>query len=200
MRKYLDPNEVKTLLKFLKEQATNPDPDYSTTQNTYIKMHAIVAIMVYTGCRSKEARLLKIKDIKLGRKPTLFISTSKNGEARQVPIPNKLKSILISYLKWLKSSDHAISDDNYLFEAKKSGKPFSYHALYAHFKLACVRSGIGSDHGLHGLRHSYGFRLYGATKDLRLTQELLGHKSISSTTIYTQLDPATMRKTINSIF
>ena len=194
LRKYLTPDEVKTLLNFLREQVKEPDPFFSTKQSTYIKLHAFVATMVYSGCRSKEVRLLTMKDVRLGKKPDLYISNSKNGQSRHIPIPQKLKTVLKTFIQWRKSNYSGINEDSYLFTSKKSGKPFSYHALYQHFKLACIRSGIGEDHSLHGLRHSYGFRLYGATKDLRLTQEMLGHKSISSTTIYTQLDPAATRK------
>lgn len=199
-RKYLSPDEVKTLLKFLREQAKEPDPFFSTKQSTYVKLHAFVATMVYSGARSKEVRLLKLKDVNLGKKPSLFIGISKNSCSRHVPIPTKLRNILKGYVRWLRTNYSGTNDDSYLFTTKGTGKPYTYQALYNHFKLACIRSGIGSDHSSHGLRHSYGFRIYGATKDLRLTQELLGHKSISSTTIYTQLDPAAMRQTINAIF
>jgi len=40
----------------------------------------------------------------------------------------------------------------------------------------------------HQLRHWFGTHLYSSTKDLRLTQEMLGHASPTTTSIYTAFD------------
>jgi len=50
---------------------------------------------------------------------------------------------------------------------------------------------IGIPHTLHSLRHRYGTQVYRASgRDLRLTQELMRHKTPVSTALYTWVDPA----------
>ena len=50
----------------------------------------------------------------------------------------------------------------------------------------------------HTLRHSFASIMYQETKDLRLVQELLGHKSIESTQIYAHINSEAVRKAVES--
>lgn len=47
----------------------------------------------------------------------------------------------------------------------------------------------GSASTLHALRHRFGTKIYGVSKDLRVTQELLGHSSPVTTALYAQWSP-----------
>jgi site-specific recombinase XerD len=50
----------------------------------------------------------------------------------------------------------------------------------------------------HTLRHSFASIMYQQTKDIRLVQELLGHKSIESTQIYAHINSESVRKAVES--
>lgn len=72
----------------------------------------------------------------------------------------------------------------------KTGEP--YKGLYTLFRLACKRAGIKKLKS-HLLRHAFGTYTLEATGDLRSVQEMMGHKDISTTTLYTQIATNQMR-------
>ena len=58
--------------------------------------------------------------------------------------------------------------------------------------------GIGLKGTPHTLRHSFASIMYQETKDIRLVQELLGHKSILSTQIYTHINNEQVKNAVES--
>ena len=59
---------------------------------------------------------------------------------------------------------------------------------------------IGIDDTLHSLRHWFATSVYVSSgRDLRATQELLGHESPASTQIYTYVDPGTLTLAVEGI-
>lgn len=60
------------------------------------------------------------------------------------------------------------------------------------------RAGVSRDVSSHDLRHTFGSFVYGKTKDLRLTQKLLGHSSAATTETYTHVEQDAMREAVGS--
>ena len=73
--------------------------------------------------------------------------------------------------------------EHFVFQAQAEGnKPLSRHAAYQIYKRAFKGAGLDGRLGTHSLRKSFGQTMYNALgKDIRLTQEALGHKSLGST-------------------
>ena len=62
-----------------------------------------------------------------------------------------------------------------------------------------VCSMLGGGYTCHTLRHAFATRIYKATKDLRLTQQLMGHSSPTTTARYTLITNDEMEAAINSV-
>jgi site-specific recombinase XerD len=73
-----------------------------------------------------------------------------------------------------------------LFSTRK-GRPLCPDTARRALLCASAASGIGKVVNPHMLRHSFATALLEDRTDLRVIQVLLGHKSIKSTTIYTQV-------------
>jgi len=74
----------------------------------------------------------------------------------------------------------------YVFVSQKSGRVHRSQ-FYRIFADAAERAGLPADkRHPHCLKHALGFALVGANVNLAIVKQALGHKSIASTSVYTQ--------------
>lgn len=118
-------------------------------------------VLLKSGARAQEILNLTTEDLNTEAK-TIFIRGLKGSRDREIPLPPKL----FKRLQLL---------------APASGRvfPITYDRLYQIWLE--WRPGKKK---LHSLRHTFAIELYKRTKDLRLLQMALGHKSISNTMVY----------------
>ncbi|MEJ8475182.1 tyrosine recombinase XerC [Roseibium sp. H3510] len=144
---------------------------------------AVLTLLYGCGLRISEALSLTGRTApKHGAKSMRIIG--KGGKERIVPILPVVTEALDDYLRLC---PYAVSADSPLFLGARGG-PLSPRLIqYAMEKLRGAL-GLADSATPHALRHSFATHLLAGGGDLRTIQELLGHASLSSTQIYTEID------------
>jgi integrase/recombinase XerC/integrase/recombinase XerD len=75
----------------------------------------------------------------------------------------------------------------------KSGHPLQPSDVRRRLEICLRNAGVAAGISPHSLRHSFATHLLNGGADLRSVQELLGHRSISATQIYTRVESARLR-------
>jgi site-specific recombinase XerD len=149
---------------------------------TTAKYRMFFTLIYATGLRITEASLLETRDIDSMLK-VIHVRNGKGGKERMVPMDGKLYGLLRTYYK------HEQPPKPWLF-ASRSGNPICPETARRALLCAAAASGIGKIVGPHMLRHAFATHLLENGEDLRKIQVVLGHGSIRSTQIYTQVSPS----------
>ncbi len=143
-----------------------------------IKHKTTISIIYSCGLRISECINIKISDIDSTRM-MIKIREAKGKKDRFVPLSSKMLSMLRNYYKGYKPKD-------YLFEGQKNAK-YSPRSIQNVLKKALKLCRIQKNITVHSLRHSFATHLVEQGTDIRIIQELLGHKDIRTTQIYTHI-------------
>ena len=144
---------------------------------------AALLLLYGSGLRISEALGLKRREAPLPPRDIIRVK-GKGGRERIVPILPITQNAVKDYVDvcpW------PLAPEGPLFVGAKGGK-LSPRILQ--LLVARMREGLGLPETAtpHALRHSFATHLLGAGADLRAIQELLGHSSLSTTQIYTEVD------------
>ena len=144
---------------------------------------AILLLLYGSGLRVGEALSLRARIVPLG--PALRV-TGKRGKTRVVPVLPAVKEAIAAYVA---ECPWPLTGDAPLFVGVK-GAPLNPDLVRRAVRTARQRLGLADSLTPHALRHSFATHLLAGGADLRSLQELLGHASLSSTQIYTEVDAA----------
>ncbi len=151
-----------------------------------LKHKLIISLIYSAGLRISEAVNLQIKNIDPVR-GIILIEQSKGKKDRQVPLSDKLYSMIEQYLK-------EYQPKLYLFESTQPGIKYSVKSIQNIFSTACQKAEIKKHATVHTLRHSFATHLLESGTDLRIIQGILGHSSSKTTEIYTHVSTTTISK------
>lgn len=126
----------------------------------------------FLGLRCGEIAHLAPDCLVKGRGGYTIDIVGKGGRLRTLPCPSEVADVLRLHLR---------SRDGVVFR-KGNGDPVT--SEYVSRQVAGFLHGLGLGSTAHTLRHRYGSTMYELSGDLRLIQELLGHSSPTTTTIY----------------
>ena len=149
----------------------------SLTSN--LKHRCMLMLLYGGGLRLGEVLGLTLEDINHAR-GSIHICRGKGKKDREVPLPARLKALLVEYL-----TQHVPL--TFLFEGQTVGEPYSARSLQQVVKQAAARAGISRPVTAHMLRHSYATHLLEGGTDIRYIQEVLGHNSLKTTQVYTHV-------------
>ena len=159
--------------------------------NAYLRLRnlLLLEILFDTGLRVSEAVNIKIKDIDFKNHSIKVLG--KGSKERIVYFGDYASNYLEEYLnlrKGIKSSD-----DEYLFWNKNYQKLTRRGAEYLINNIA-KKALLKQKITPHTLRHTFATEMLNNGCDIRSVQELLGHKSLSTTGIYTHVTNEVVRE------
>ncbi len=144
---------------------------------------AVLLLLYGAGLRISEALGLTRANAPTPGRDTLRI-IGKGGKERLVPI---LPAIQQAVARYLELCPFELEKDEPMFRGAKGG-PLSPRIIQLLMERLRGALGLPETATPHALRHSFATHLLSAGADLRQIQELLGHASLSTTQVYTEVD------------
>lgn len=146
---------------------------------TNLKHRTILVTTYAAGLRVSETAHLRVENID-SKRMQIRIEQGKGKKDRYVLLSQRNLELLRLYYR-------AYHPKTWLFFGYKPDKPITTRTIEKIFDTAKRKAGIKKDVSIHSLRHSFATHLLERGTDIRYIQQLLGHASLSSTTIYLHL-------------
>jgi site-specific recombinase XerD len=152
---------------------------------------AMIRCMSDLGLRVSEVAGLTLDDIDW-RRGVVAIRSDKGRRGRTLPLPRPLGQTIVAYLK----SGRPSAADRHLFLRHRVpvGAPVTHDLIRGVFRRAYAgATGRTESVGTHVLRHTAAARMRAAGHSLKGIADVLGHRSVDTTTIYVKLDVESLR-------
>lgn len=172
----------RNLPQFVREGDMNLLMDQTDFGNDFfgIRDQLILEILYGTGMRLSE--LIQLKTTDFDRFNRQIKVSGKRNKERLIPITSSLAHLIDNYIK-LKNNTFGQNTDLHLIVINTGEK------LYPMFVYRIVKKYLGITNidkkSPHVLRHTYATHLLGRGADLNAVKDLLGHKSLAATQVYT---------------
>lgn len=144
---------------------------------------AVLLLLYGSGLRLSEALGLTLRDAPLPGTDVVMI-TGKGDKQRMVPVLPVTQAAVERYVALC---PYPLEADEALFRGAKGG-PLNPRAIQLAMERMRAALGLPETATPHALRHSFATHLLSSGADLRQIQELLGHASLSTTQVYTEVD------------
>jgi len=174
---------------FLQEvQKMREDSVYS------LKIKLAILLVYYTGIRTRELANITLEDIKEDFSQYVIKIKGKCAKERLVSV----KKIFIEsvYRKFIQARFNRKAQSVYVFQLRNCHIPprLNINLKPLLQKIDCIQP---RGNKLHLLRHSFASFVYRKSRDILLTQQILGHSNLTSTQIYIHLDNELHEKVAN---
>ncbi len=193
---WLEREEQARLEATIKDRRNIPINVFGNNQQrmteTRRRYELLFGLLLNSGLRISEALALKASDVRLlaGAAKSVRV-IGKGNKERLVPLPEAFGAV---FGFWLKDRNRTEA----VF-AKANGQPVSSQAARAYLRGMVQKAGIDKKISPHKLRHTYATNLLNAGADLVDIKALLGHESIATTQIYTNVGQERMEKVVGRL-
>ncbi len=160
------------------------------SKKSWVQKRNLALLYLLYGCGLRIAEALSITKNHLREKSSITIMGKGNKE-RMIPMLDIVYQKVENYLQDL---PYDLKSHEPIFVGDR-GAPLKASAFQRDLKQARINLGLPNTTTPHALRHSFATHLLKNGGDLRVIQELLGHSSLSTTQIYTEVDDVSLEKT-----
>ena len=150
----------------------------------------LVELIYSGGLRISEAMGANYGDVDWGR--CVLLVRGKGKKERLAPIGGPALEALRRYLPFRRDAGGGRDNLSPLF-LNRFGERLTPRSFQRNLKAYLLEAGLPPDLTPHKLRHSFATHLLDAGADLRSVQELLGHKNLSTTQVYTHISAERMK-------
>ena len=156
-----------------------------------IKHKAILMLGYSAGLRVGEVIGLRIQDIDSKRMQVRVHLGKGKKDRNTILSPTTLKVLRIYY--------KACQPQYWLFESYIPGKPYSTNSINKIIKRSSKKASINKPISFHTLRHCFATHLLEQGVSLQIIQQLLGHSSIRTTSVYLHVQQYSIDKVVSPI-
>lgn len=178
--KTLTIKEVGQMMNYLVQKNNASNNNFSKWKNS--RNLALIDVLISTGIRIAEASAISIRDIAISERVILIHGKGRKQRLIYISCPQTWNNIM----KWIKIRNNSNPKTDKLF-INRYGKPISIHGIEYVFNTIKNSCTINPKATPHYLRHTFATNLLANGADLRSVQEILGHSSVSTTEIYTEV-------------
>ncbi|WP_316571370.1 tyrosine-type recombinase/integrase [Neobacillus sp. YIM B06451] len=184
---YMTLSEVQKLFGYLEQ----------SEERFAMRNHLMFKLLASTGMRRQELVDLTWKQVNFENMTIKVLGKGK--KERLLPLHPMIHQLFLDYRDSLLA--HQIHHEEPIFR-NKNGEKLNPRGLHKIFKETLEKAGLPPQRfSLHHMRHTFATLLLQENKenvDIRTLQELLGHESLATTSVYTHVDFEQKRKAINS--
>ena len=156
-----------------------------------LKDRAILMTLYSGGLRLLELIHLQPGDIDSATMH-IRIREGKGGKDRYVMLSETLLGVLRQYFRKFRP-------ERWLFYAGKPDQPLPPRRIQRMIKATALRAGLTKRVSPHILRHSFATHLLEHGTNLRYIQELMGHKSLKTTMLYTHVSGRALGEVVSPL-
>ena len=155
--------------------------------------HCMLLMLYGTGCRVSELCALNLDD--LLQEHQCVRLRGKGDRERLVPVAERVLDTIATWRKTHRRTlAHRQRPPSERLFLSKTGRPLTRARIYQVVRRIAGETGVLETLGPHALRHAFATDLVAGGADLRVVQELLGHRSLRTTEVYTHVDKDRLRR------